>query len=283
MKIGYIGQGMVGKAYADLFEKRGMDVVRYDKREPYAANKDLIKDCDIVFVSVPTPTTPNGFDDHIVREVMPLVGKGRIAVIRSTMLPGTTESIQEQFPDLYVMHAPEFLTARVAAEDAAHPRKNIIGIPVDSQEYREKAEQVLSILPVAVHNSICSAKEAEMIKYLQNNFFYVKNIYMSIGYKLAEKLGCDLDVIYTALLSEPMMGTYHHLAPVFDGGYGAAGECLLKDFEAFLQFYISQNGEESGRKVLEAVRDRNLELLEKGGKDVVIRESIYGAKGKPAS
>lgn len=282
MKIGYIGQGMVGKAYADLFENQGMDVVRYDKREPYEKNKDLIKDCEIVFISVPTPTTPKGFDDHIVREVMPLVGKGKIAVIRSTVLPGTTESVQQEFPDRFVMHAPEFLTARVAAEDAAHPRKNIIGIPVDSPEYRDKAEQVLAILPIAVHNAICSAKEAELIKYIQNNFFYVKNIYMSVAYKLAEKLGCDLNVIYTALLSEPMMGTYHHLAPVRDGGYGAAGECLLKDFEAFLQFYTSQQGEESGRKVLEAIRDRNLELLEKGGKDIAIRESIYGDIGKPS-
>ena len=83
--IGFIGQGFVGKAYADDFENRGFKNVRYALEEPYRNNKDLIKDCDIVFIAVPTPTTEKGFDDSIIRGAVKLVGKGKIAVIKSTI------------------------------------------------------------------------------------------------------------------------------------------------------------------------------------------------------
>ena len=53
MKIGFIGQGWVGKHYADDFEARGHDVVRYALEEPYVANKERVAECGIVFVAVP--------------------------------------------------------------------------------------------------------------------------------------------------------------------------------------------------------------------------------------
>jgi len=56
--IGFIGQGWIGKNYADDFEKRGYETVRYSLEKPYVDNKEKIKDCDLVFIAVPTPTTP---------------------------------------------------------------------------------------------------------------------------------------------------------------------------------------------------------------------------------
>ncbi len=93
-KIGFIGQGWIGKHYADDFESRGFSVVRYAKENGHEGNAGLIQECDIVFIAVPTPTTPEGFDDHIVREVIKLVGKGKGAIIKSTVMPGTTVAIQ---------------------------------------------------------------------------------------------------------------------------------------------------------------------------------------------
>src|ERR1700733_12742025 len=104
--IGFIGQGWIGKHYADDFENRGFSVVRYAKEEPYAANKEKIKECDIVFIAVPTPTTPDGFDDSIVRNVISLVKDGTTVVIKSTILPGTTESIQKEHPKKTILHCP---------------------------------------------------------------------------------------------------------------------------------------------------------------------------------
>ena len=83
--IGFVGQGWLGKHYADLFEVMGYNIVRYAKEEPYIANKEKIAECDIVFICVPTPSTKDGFDDSIVHEAVKLVGKGKIAVIKSTV------------------------------------------------------------------------------------------------------------------------------------------------------------------------------------------------------
>src|SRR3989344_9604546 len=99
---GFIGQGYIGKNYADDLEARGYETVRYALEEPYRANKEQVKDCDIVFIGVPTPTTHAGFDDSIVRAAIALVGVGKVAVIKSTIVPGTTVSIQEQYPDRIV-------------------------------------------------------------------------------------------------------------------------------------------------------------------------------------
>ena len=97
LKIGFIGQGFVGKNYADDFEARGYAVIRYAKEKPYNKNKDAIKDCEVVFVAVPTPTTPKGYDASIIRTVLPLTGVGTIVVLKSTIFPGLTEKIKEEF------------------------------------------------------------------------------------------------------------------------------------------------------------------------------------------
>ena len=101
-KIGFIGQGWIGKNYADNFEERKFNVIRYGLEKPYNNNGDLIKECDIVFIAVPTPTTPNGFDDSVLFEVIKKIGKNKIAVIKSTLLPGTTEKIQDKNPDIFI-------------------------------------------------------------------------------------------------------------------------------------------------------------------------------------
>ena len=63
LKIGFIGQGWIGKNYADEFERRGFNIVRYSLDEEHKHNGDAIAECDVVFIAVPTPSTIEGFDD----------------------------------------------------------------------------------------------------------------------------------------------------------------------------------------------------------------------------
>ena len=161
--IGCIGQGWIGKQYADDFERRGFTVTRYALEEPYRDNKEKIAECDIVFVAVPTPTTEKGFDDSYVRDVLPLVGVGKIAVIKSTLLPGTTEELQKAFQDRIVMHVPEFLREATAAKDVAEPERNIIGLVEDTEEARAAGARVLAILPPAPFTTVVSSRAAELI------------------------------------------------------------------------------------------------------------------------
>ena len=274
-KIGFIGQGWIGKNYADNFERRGFLVTRYAMEEPYIKNGDNIKDCDIVFIAVPTPTTLQGFDDRIVREAVKLVGQGKTAVIKSTVLPGTTESIQKENSDIYVLFSPEFLVQASAAYDAANPNRNIVGISIDNDEYREKAKKVLEILPQAPYQLICSAREAELIKYGGNNWLYFKVVFINMLYDLAEKMGCHWTTVRDALAADPRIGR-SHLDPVHQGGRGAGGKCFIKDFAAFAQIYDEIVGDESGKKVLQSITDKNIDLLLSTNKDSELLAGVYG-------
>jgi nucleotide sugar dehydrogenase len=273
--IGFIGQGWIGKHYADDFEKRGFSVVRYALEEPYYSNKDKIKDCDIVFIAVPTPSTPEGFDDSIVREAVKLAGEGKTVVIKSTMLPGVTEAIQAENPDKYITHSPEFLREATAAYDAANPDRNIIGVPEKSEEFLRRAEEILSVLPEAPHKDVCHSKEAELIKYAGNCYLYLKVIYANMLHDLATELGCEWDKIKHNMIGDPRIGK-SHLDPVHDSGRGAGGHCFIKDFSAFTEMYEKLIGDELGLKVLEAIKDKNIDYLVKSGKSLDLLKGVYG-------
>ena len=273
LKIGFIGQGFIGKNYANDFEERGYDIVRYDL-DDYKDNKDKIKDCDIVLVSVPTPTTPEGFDDSIVEAVLPLVGKGNIAVIKSTLQVGTTRKMQKLFPDITVMHSPEFLREKTAPADARCPERNIVGIlDVDDKELYKKGETVMSVLAEAPYTLITSAENAEMIKYGGNCFLYFKVIFANILYDLTQKHNLDYDAISDAMSNDFRIGK-SHLDVVDKGGRGAGGHCFIKDFEAMIEMLHHVDLHDQEETML-AIRNLNLKYLKASNKDLDLVKEIY--------
>jgi nucleotide sugar dehydrogenase len=275
-KIGFIGQGWIGKSYADNFEMRGYDVVRYAQEDLYNKNKEKIKECDIVFIAVPTPTTPKGFDSSILSAVIPLVGKGKIAVIKSTIIPGTTEKLQKENPDIFVMHSPEFLTEATAKHDAAYPDRNIIGIPFDTEEYKKFAKKVISVLPKAPYTLICNSEEAEFIKYAGNCLSYVKVVFVNMFYDLAKKFPeVKYDIVKKAISADPRIGSFH-LDPVHKSGRGAGGHCFIKDFAAFTNLYEKIMNDTFGTEALRAFEKKNKHLLKTSGKDSDLLRGVYG-------
>lgn len=284
--VGYVGQGFIGKNYADELESRGYAVVRYALEEPYRNNKEKIQECDIVFIAVPTPTTPTGFSSHIVEEAVGFVGDGKVAVIKSTMLPGMTEKIQKMYPKKVVMHSPEFLREATAAYDAMHPDRNIIGICEDSGDVRARAQKVLAILPPAPFELVCSAVEAEFVKYAGNNWLYVKVVYINILYDFVQKLGGNYEHVRDAFAADPRMGR-SHLDPIHQSGHGgpagrgAGGHCFIKDFAAFRSMYEKSFPEDTkGIDVLKGLEQKNVQLLRDSGKDLDLLEGVYGSQSE---
>ena len=281
LQIGFIGQGFIGKSYADDFASRGFAIVRYALEPAYASNRDQIKDCDIVFIAVPTPTTPSGFNYDILREVIALTGTGKSVVIKSTILPGTCAALQALYPDRFIFHSPEFLTEKNAAYDAAHPTRNIIGYSIETEEYRRRAEQIMSVLPASPVSIICRDKEAEIIKYASNCFLFLKVVYANILYDLAAKQGSDWEKIKTGLAADPRIGA-GHLNPIDASGHsnqpgrGAGGHCFIKDFAAFLEYMKKMDGDKTGEAFLRAAEAKNLELLRVSGKDLDLLKEVYG-------
>ena len=287
--LGFIGQGWIGKNLADNFEERGHATIRYAHEEPYNKNKELLKEADIIFIAVPTPTTPTGFDDSILRQAVKHAHPGQTVVIKSTIIPGTTDSIAEENPKLYVMHAPEFLRETSVKKDISEPERNIIGIPTKffkDKEWKRRAEEVLAVLPDAPYSVICTAPEAELTKYGGNNFFYMKVVYLNTLHDLAEHHGASWDVISKNMTADSRIGSSHmqvfHQMPHLGGGVvgrGAGGHCFIKDFAALRHHYEDTFPDEEHTHVHSLLRSfeaTNNFLLRSTNKDLDLLESVYG-------
>jgi UDPglucose 6-dehydrogenase len=275
MNIGFIGQGYIGKNYADDFEKRGFSVVRYALEEPYRNNKEKIKNCDIVFIAVPTPTTPHGFDVSLVESVIPLIGEGKIVVIKSTVLPGTTKRLQRENPKIILLVSPEFLSEATAAQDAAHPAENIVGLSADDAVHQEAANTVHGILPKAPFTLTCTSNEAELYKYAHNLNGYFQIILANLLYDTAQKLGAKWEPIQAATEADPFISG-RYAKPVHKTGRGAGGHCFIKDFAAFRTLYAGLLEDEKGAAVLKALEEKNIELLKESNKDIDLLRGVYG-------
>ncbi len=294
MKIGFIGQGFIGKSYADDFERRGLSIVRYGLQPEYVGNKEKIKECDMVFIAVPAPTLPTSelrddghpkvrFEDKNIREGINLTKDGTIVVIKSTVPPGTTEALQDEYPDKIILHSPEFLLETTAAEDATSPDRTIVGIPRDTAEHKEAAQTVLSVLPKAPIAIVCTAREAEIIKYGSNAYLFVKIVFSNMLYELAEKHGADWEVVRRGIAADPRIGPSHmdlHRKEDPAGVYnrrGAGRSCFIKDWAELSELYAATFPEDTSTiQALRGFEYKNAELLRKFDRYINLLEGVYG-------
>lgn len=275
-KIGFIGQGYIGKNYALDFEKRKYKVVRYALETQYLSNKKHISDCEVVFIAVPTPTTPKGFDGNIVQSVLSLVGPGKIAVIKSTLPPGTTKLLQKKYPKIIILHSPEFLSETTAVYEASHPFSNIIGMPKNDKPWKTAAAKVHKILPKAPFSLTCTSDESEIIKYAHNISGFVQIIFFNLIYDLCQKSGMDWSVVEKSVKADPLISN-RYANPVHKSGRGAGGNCFIKDFAAFVNIYKKSLPKDiKGSAVLKAIEKKNIDLLCSTKKDHNLLLGVYG-------
>ena len=269
-KIGFVGQGWIGKNYADNFAERGYKIVRYSLEKKYRRNKAKIKTCDIVFIAVPTPTVNGEFQENYLIDALSNVGDGKIAVIKSTVQIGTTDRMQKFFPGIFMLHSPEFLTEKTAKWDSGNPDRNILGY---TKKSFKRAGEVMNVLALAPYEAIVPCREAELIKYAGNCWFYVKIMLLNVVYDIADKNGLDYNIIKDAMAADKRIGR-SHLEIEHQGGRGAGGHCFIKDFAAFKQMAIGATNDK-GLDFLEAAEEWNKHLLRKTKKDLDLLNGVY--------
>lgn len=238
MSIAIMGTGMVGGALARYFSSVGRkDVGLYDPPKGLA-DTNVLAQAEVIFIAVPTPyyLDDSGFDDSFMRAALDAIpGEGKIVVLKSTILPGTTDCFQELYPQHHILFNPEFLTEATADEDMRFPKRQIIGYTDTS---KNDAQRVLELLPPAPFQTTIPAKAAEMVKYFGNAFYALKVAYANQMYDVCQKLGVDYDLVKACAKAEPMMvgdQTNTHL-DIFHKGYrGYGGKCLPKDTRSLIQ------------------------------------------------
>jgi len=252
---------MVGGSVARYLESRGMKPILYDPPRGLDSKEEINK-AEMVFVCVPTPydEEKGGFDLSFVRTALSILENEKIIVLKSTILPGSTDQIQAEFPQHKILFNPEFLTEASADQDMSYPDRQIVG-------YTEKsfnvAKDVVLILPLAPFERIVPAKVAEMIKYYNNTWFSTKVIFANQVYDVCEKMNVDYDLVRECAAADKRVGPSH--LDVFHKGFrGYGGKCLPKDTRAFIQL-----GDRLGadQKLLKVVEDINNELIRKQGRD----------------
>lgn len=278
-KIGFIGQGFVGGNLADNYEGRGYKdrMVRYSHEPEYIDNKEDIKKCDLVFIAVPTPSTPKGFDSSILFDVIPLTSPGTVIALKSTMPPEVVRELQLFFSSRTIMLCPEFLTEVTAKFDTDHPERNIVGISnIEHDGLKEKAQALIDTMPYAPYSKICTYEEASLAKYGGNCFFLVKNMFFNVLYDLANEYGADWEVLREMITMDSRIHDVH-TNPVHKGGRGAGGHCLIKDFYALNDMVHDKMEGDTFAKVLMTINEEmNAKLLKESKKDLDLLEGVFG-------
>ena len=117
MRIGIIGLGTVGKAIKEGFEDNNEIFIH----DPTLGTRltDVTDNCDVAYIAVPTPTDreTGQCDTSIVRSILEALPDDFSAVIKSTVIPGTSQLFHEEFPNLRVACSPEFIRAESADEE----------------------------------------------------------------------------------------------------------------------------------------------------------------------
>jgi len=254
MKIGVVGYGIIGQATASLFQ----DVVIYDPCKGYH-DTSVLGNCALVFVCVPTPTV-NGRNDltilqTVLTKLIPHLS-GQVVCIRSTILPGTTRSLQQRWPQTAFAFNPEFLRAHHAFEDALNPHRVVISADtkwigdVVADAYRASRARITKLI-------ITDSITAEMIKYASNCFLAMKITYANEIFDACNALGVDYEQVRQGMSLDPRIGDSDEL-DINPNGRGFRDECLPKDLDAFISF-LTERG--FPLQIFNTIRDINYRLL----------------------
>ena len=297
--IAVIGQGFVGGSLTTVFAERGFDVYAYDKAGKVAQGAKiwqtqdtypgsvaaLVDHCSklargfsgVFFVCLPTPMFEDGEADlSIVEGVLAelaeakgasALGWERIAVVKSTVPPGTVERWNEKFrgTGLHVVFNPEFLTEANALNDMRNQDRIILGGP---RPWINTVKMLFQTAFPGVPIVKTSSTTAEMVKYTINTFLATKVAFANEIAQITEALDAaglnvDYDKVVEYAKLDKRLGNSHWAVPgpvpTHDGRYvrGFGGHCFPKDLNA-LAFVAKKLGVDP--KVLSGVWAKNLEV-----------------------
>ena len=202
--------------------------------------KKAVKNSDIIFICVGTPTKKNSnsadlkYVFEVANELKKVITKYKIIITKSTVPVTTGDKIEKILIRLKnkklvdVVSNPEFLREGEAIRDFSYPDRVIIGTE------SKKANRILKSLysPITKKNSRffnTSRRGAELIKYASNAFLATKISFINELANLSEKTGVDIKDISLGIGSDQRIGERFLRA-----GPAYGGSCFPKDTRALI-------------------------------------------------
>jgi GDP-mannose 6-dehydrogenase len=254
-----------------------------------------VLETDISFLCVGTPSLRNGRLDlgHIepvCREIGEAIKKKNsfhLVVLRSTVLPGTAESVviptlnqasgKRMGQDFGVCVNPEFMREGTAVADFLEPTITVIGAA--DAAHSSLLRTVYDWVPGEVFET--SFRSAEMLKYVCNAWHAVKVSFANEVGTLAKNLQVDAEVVMQMFTADTKLNiSPQYLKP----GFAFGGSCLPKDVRA-----MNYRAQELDLKLplLQSVLPSNEEHLERAV-DMILNTGkrnigMLGLSFKPAT
>lgn len=274
MKIGLIGAGRLGICFALLCEQAGYEVLVSDIREDYVlglSNKEIttnepsvlellksstrlkattdnikvIKECDIIYTLVATPSLPDGsYDVSAVWKVIEDIQscefslEGKSLVVGCTTNPGDCELFQTELNPygVDVFYNPEFIAQGSIIRDLQHADMVLIG-GKRNKVYEELYELYNKIQVTQPKISLMSTTAAELVKLAVNCYLTTKISYANmVGEVMTlSGLGDEIKTVLGAIGDDSRVGRKY-----LNYGYGFGGPCLPRDNRAFAAYAKKQ-------------------------------------------
>ena len=240
--VGIVGNGFVGNAlYQNLRDKVQCKVYDVDKNRSFNTLEEVVEQ-EYIFVCLPTPMRKDGscdlsilekfFED--IEEMDLNILEERTFIIKSTVPIGTTKRLAEKHSLTWIVHNPEFLTARNAVHDFKVAQRTVLG--GDSLLTNRVAKLYWGYIYYGQDPEIiqCSSDESEAIKYFSNTFLAYKVAYFNKVYDTCQKLGMDYKNVREGITKDRRIGTSHTKVPGIDRDRGFGGTCFPKDLSSLI-------------------------------------------------
>jgi UDPglucose 6-dehydrogenase len=280
--ISIFGLGYVGLCTAACFADRGFKVVGVDVDEekvkvlaegrssihepglepmlqkaikggtlrPTLDAKSAVEESDVSFITVGTPSGPDGRIDlkHVelaardVGSAMRDKAGYHLVVVKSTVTPGTTQNVIKPIleevstkscgRDFGLCVNPEFLQEGDAIRGVLEPDRIVIG-EFDGRSGDELEKLYRDFygerMPPVIRTNLPTA---EVIKYASNAFLAAKISFINTIANICERVpGADVTVVARGI------GLDKRTGPLFlNAGIGYGGSCFKKDIEALIDY-----------------------------------------------
>jgi GDP-mannose 6-dehydrogenase len=204
---------------------------------------EAVRESEVSLVCVGTPSNANGsLDLTYIKRVCKEIGgaleakrERHTVVMRSTMLPGTIESVVVPTLEVYsgkkagrdfgVCVNPEFLREGTSLKDFYSPPFTLIG--ADDEDVAAGVRRLYAGVDAPV--LVVGVKAAEMVKYACNCFHALKVSFANEIGNVCKGLGIDSHEVMDAFCRDAKLNlSPYYLKP----GFAFGGSCLPKDLRA---------------------------------------------------